>query len=76
VDWKTGRPPVRDEPAAVQLACYRLAIAELLGLPLDRVRAAFHYVRAGVTVAPANLLDAPGIAGLIAANTVAPAART
>jgi DNA helicase-2/ATP-dependent DNA helicase PcrA len=75
VDWKTGRPPDRAEPAAVQLACYRLAIAELLGLPLDRVRAALHYVRAGVTVAPANLLDAPGIAALIAANTVAPAAR-
>jgi DNA helicase-2/ATP-dependent DNA helicase PcrA len=76
VDWKTGRPPVRDGPAAVQLACYRLAIAELLGLPLSRVRAAFHYVRAGVTVAPANLLDAAGIAGLIAANTVAPAPRS
>ena len=75
VDWKTGRPPARDEPAAVQLACYRLAIAELLGLPLNQVRAAFHYVRAGVTVAPANLLDAAGIAGLIATNTVAPAAR-
>ncbi|WP_395725651.1 ATP-dependent helicase [Nakamurella sp.] len=76
VDWKTGRPPLRDGPAAVQLACYRLAIAELLGLPLSRVRAAFHYVRAGITVAPANLLDAAGIEGLISANTVAPAPRS
>lgn len=72
VDWKTGRPPTRPEPAAVQLACYRLAIAELLDLPLDRVRAAFHYIRTGNTVAPADLLDATGIADLIAARTVAP----
>ncbi|WP_420121400.1 ATP-dependent helicase [Nakamurella sp.] len=76
VDWKTGRPPDRQEPAAVQLACYRLAIAELLALPLDQVRAAFHYVRAGSTVAPADLLDATGIADLIAARTVAPAGRS
>jgi DNA helicase-2/ATP-dependent DNA helicase PcrA len=74
VDWKTGRAPTRDDAAAVQLACYRLAIAELRDLPLDLVRAAFHYVRAGVTVAPADLLDAGGIAALIAANTLAPAA--
>ena len=75
IDWKTGRPPDRQEPAAVQLACYRLAIAELLALPLDRVRAAFHYVRAGSTVAPADLLDATGIAELIATRTVAPGGR-
>ena len=73
VDWKTGRSPARDEAAAVQLACYRLAIAELRGLPLAMVRAAFHYVRSGVTMAPADLLDASGIARLIAANTLEPA---
>jgi DNA helicase-2/ATP-dependent DNA helicase PcrA len=73
VDWKTGRSPAREEAAAVQLACYRLAIAELRGLPLAMVRAAFHYVRSGVTVAPADLLDASGIARLIAANTLEPA---
>ena len=70
-----GRPPGRQEPAAVQLACYRLAMAELLDLPLVRVRAAFHYVRTGTTVAPANLLDAAGIGTLIAARTVAPVGR-
>ena len=75
VDWKTGRPPGRQEPAAVQLACYRLAMAELLDLPLVRVRAAFHYVRTGTTVAPADLLDAAGIGTLIAARTVAPVGR-
>jgi DNA helicase-2/ATP-dependent DNA helicase PcrA len=72
VDWKTGRASVRDDAAAVQLACYRLAIAELRDLPLSRVRAAFHYVRSGLTVAPADLLDAAGIAALIAQNTLEP----
>ncbi|MFL6162759.1 MAG: ATP-dependent helicase [Jatrophihabitantaceae bacterium] len=70
VDWKTGRPPAgrRAEVQAVQLALYRLAWAALRGLPddqLDRVKAAFHYVGAGATVAPANLLDADQLRELI-----------
>ncbi len=68
VDWKTGRRP--DGPAAaaaaVQLAAYRLAWAELADVPVERVRAAFHYVREGVTVRPADLLDADGLAALVA----------
>ncbi|HYN94831.1 MAG TPA: UvrD-helicase domain-containing protein [Pilimelia sp.] len=69
VDWKTGRRPgpADASAAAVQLAAYRLAWADLAGVPVDRVRAAFHYVREGVTVRPADLLDAAGLAGLIAA---------
>ncbi|AVT34476.1 DNA helicase UvrD [Plantactinospora sp. BC1] len=68
VDWKTGRQPtgVEAEAAAVQLAAYRLAWAELAGVPVDRVRAAFHYVRENVTVRPADLLDADGLAALVA----------
>ena len=68
VDWKTGRPPAQSRRAAlgVQLACYRLAIAELRGVPLSAVRAAFHYIPTGVTVAPVDLLDAQGIAEMIA----------
>lgn len=71
VDWKTGRPPPQQRRAtlAVQLACYRLAMAELSGLGLSQVRAAFHYVPTGTTLAPADLLDAAGIAALIAAAT-------
>ena len=70
VDWKTGRPPSgrRAEVQAVQLALYRLAWAALHGVPdeeLHRVRAAFHYVGAGVTVAPANLLEADQLRELI-----------
>ncbi len=67
VDWKTGRQPAaaEAEAAAVQLAAYRLAWAELAGVPVDRVRAAFHYVRENRTVRPADLLDAAGLAALV-----------
>jgi DNA helicase-2/ATP-dependent DNA helicase PcrA len=69
IDWKTGRPPTGPgaDSAAVQLAAYRLAWASLAGVPVERVRAGFHYVRDGVTVRPADLLDADGLAALIAA---------
>jgi DNA helicase-2/ATP-dependent DNA helicase PcrA len=78
VDWKTGRPPAgrRAEVQAVQLALYRLAWAALRGLPdseLGRVRAAFHYVGAGVTVAPANLLTADQLRELINSDQGVPA---
>ncbi|PVZ08507.1 ATP-dependent DNA helicase [Actinomycetospora cinnamomea] len=68
VDWKTGALP-RDEalPAlAVQLAAYRLAWSSLSGIPVERVRAALHYVRHDHTVAPADLLDAAGLRALVA----------
>ncbi len=69
VDWKTGRPPEhpRDaDAAAVQLAVYRLAWAELAGVPVQQVRAAFHYVAAGLTVRPADLLDERGLLEMVA----------
>jgi len=68
VDWKTGRPPGSAQErhaVAVQLAAYRLAWAALAGVPLDQVRAAFYYVRHDLTVSPADLLDADGLAALI-----------
>ncbi|MDT4945428.1 MAG: ATP-dependent helicase UvrD/PcrA, partial [Pseudonocardiales bacterium] len=70
VDWKTGSRPTgaAAEAAAVQLAAYRLAWARLNHIPddeLHRVRAAFHYVRSGETVAPADLLDAAGLRALV-----------
>jgi DNA helicase-2/ATP-dependent DNA helicase PcrA len=70
VDWKTGSRPTgaAADAAAVQLAAYRLAWARLNDLPdgeLQRVRAAFHYVRSGETVAPADLLDAAGLRALV-----------
>jgi DNA helicase-2/ATP-dependent DNA helicase PcrA len=68
VDWKTGRPPgsaAERHAVAVQLAAYRLAWAALAGVPLEQVRAAFYYVRHDLTVSPADLLDAAGLAALI-----------
>ena len=67
VDWKTGPLHVESRlPAlAVQLAAYRLAWADLAGVPPERVRAAFHFVRADVTLRPADLLDGGGLRALL-----------
>jgi DNA helicase II / ATP-dependent DNA helicase PcrA len=69
VDWKTGREPqgVAADAAAVQLAAYRLAWAELSGAELASVGAAFHYVASGVTVRPVDLLDEAGLTELVTA---------
>lgn len=58
VDWKTQRDHDADP---LQLAVYRLAWAELHGLPLSSVTAAFVYVRDGEVVRPPAL---PGRAAL------------
>ncbi|WUH97263.1 ATP-dependent helicase [Spirillospora sp. NBC_00431] len=67
VDWKTGSPPSAQEAGfvSVQLAAYRMAWAELAGVDVGQVSAAFHYVSANVTVRPADLLDARGLAALL-----------
>ena len=68
VDWKTGEPPDTPEAkrhAAVQLGVYRLAWAALQGCPVDKVRAAFHYVRTGQTVNPEKLPDGDDLAALL-----------
>jgi DNA helicase II / ATP-dependent DNA helicase PcrA len=69
VDWKTGAPQHGLEAirqAAVQLAVYRLAWAALSGCPESSVRAAFYYVRTGVTVVPDELPDPAELTGLLA----------
>jgi DNA helicase-2/ATP-dependent DNA helicase PcrA len=58
VDWKTGR---REDADPLQLAMYRLAWAEAHALPVERVTAAFHYVRSGQVVRPHDLPDRPAI---------------
>jgi DNA helicase-2/ATP-dependent DNA helicase PcrA len=67
VDWKTGTPPDdgRLPALTVQLAAYRLAWAGLAGVEVDRVRAAFHYVRHDYTLRPADLLDLAGLRDLL-----------
>ena len=80
VDWKTGtRPGGADaDAAAVQLAAYRLAWARLQGIEdarVGEVRAAFHYVRSGETIGPADLLDAAGMRELISGEAAGASAR-
>ena len=58
VDWKTNQRQTADP---LQLSIYRLAWAELLGVPVEEVRAAFHYVRSGVTVEAEELLGRQGL---------------
>jgi DNA helicase II / ATP-dependent DNA helicase PcrA len=74
VDWKTGDPPDTPEAkrhAAIQLAVYRLAWAALRDLPVDSVRAAFHYVRYGQVVVPDSLPGVEELAALLDVNDVA-----
>ncbi len=54
VDWKTNR---RQDADPLQLAVYRVAWAELTGVPLESVRAGFYYVRSGDLVLPRALPD-------------------
>nr|WP_245354436.1 ATP-dependent DNA helicase [Brachybacterium sacelli] len=51
VDWKTGRVPrpAQLRERSLQLSLYRLAWHESTGLPLSRIRTAFHFVADGVT---------------------------
>src|SRR5699024_1337806 len=51
VDWKTGRVPrpAQLRQRALQLSLYRLAWHERTGLPLSRIRTAFHFVADAVT---------------------------
>ena len=63
VDWKTNR---RQNADPLQLAVYRLAWAELAGVPLESVSAAFLYVRTGETVRPRDLPDRAALERLLA----------
>ena len=68
VDWKTGEVPATPEELqhnAIQLAVYRLAWARLHECPLSSVRAVFHYVRSGETVAPDVLPDESDLIALL-----------
>ena len=52
VDWKTGGAKTSDP---LQLACYRLAWAELNGLEPSSVDAVFYDLRDGTIVRPSDL---------------------
>ncbi len=62
VDWKTNKAQTADP---LQLAIYRVAWAELRGVPLEQVRAAFYYVRDNELVEPTGLEDREALEGLM-----------
>jgi DNA helicase II / ATP-dependent DNA helicase PcrA len=62
VDWKTSRTE-SDDP--LQLALYRVAWADLVGVPVEQVRAAFYYVRSGHRVEPPDLPDRAALEQLL-----------
>ncbi|HWI43683.1 MAG TPA: ATP-dependent DNA helicase [Nocardioides sp.] len=62
VDWKTSAKQTADP---LQLALYRLAWAELSGVPLEQVQAAFYYVRPGDLVVHDDLPDRAGIEAIL-----------
>ena len=72
VDWKTSQHASADP---LQLAIYRLAWAELVGVPLDQVRAAFFYVRTGSQVEPDQLPDRPELERIAAVGALAERGR-
>ena len=57
--------PARRPPTRWQLAIYRLAWAELAGVPVERVRAAFYYVRTGDLVEPERLTSRAELEALL-----------
>lgn len=71
IDWKTGRVPGPEQlpVAATQLMAYRLAWARLSGLPLERVGAAFYYVKYRRLVTSDDLADPGRLEQLIAEST-------
>ena len=62
VDWKTSATHSADP---VQLAVYRIAWAQQVGVPAEQVRAAFVYVADGHVVRP-ELPDLPALATMLA----------
>jgi DNA helicase II / ATP-dependent DNA helicase PcrA len=62
VDWKTNQEQTADP---LQLAVYRLAWAELAGVPVGSVAASFYYVRSGDLVTPDDLPDRAELESLL-----------
>ena len=65
VDWKTNKQQTADP---LQLAIYRVAWAELQGVPVDQVRVAFYYVRTGDLVEHTDLEDRAGLEKIVGAG--------
>jgi DNA helicase-2/ATP-dependent DNA helicase PcrA len=73
VDWKTGRIKDGEDltTASIQLAMYRLAYSKQHQIPIEKIRAAFHYVADNKTIYRENLSSEEEIAALISSVDIA-----
>lgn len=62
VDWKTGAPGSADE---LQLSIYRLAVADIKGVPVDQIDVAFYYVADKLVHQPESTLTLDELASLL-----------
>ena len=59
VDWKSGKTPDASDLASrsIQLALYRIALSEWLGVGVEQIRVSFFFAADGKEVAPETLLS-------------------
>ena len=73
VDWKSGKSPKDGKDLSsrsIQLALYRIALAQKLGVGIERIRASFFFAGDAAEIAPDILLSEDEIAaGLARAKT-------
>jgi DNA helicase-2/ATP-dependent DNA helicase PcrA len=60
VDWKSGKQPAAADLAvrSIQLALYRIGLAKLLGVGIERVSAAFYFAADNKEVRPQLMSEA------------------
>jgi DNA helicase-2/ATP-dependent DNA helicase PcrA len=68
VDWKSGKTPDAADLASrsTQLALYRIALSEWLGVGVEQIRVSFFFAADGREVAPEVLLSKPEIENKLA----------
>ena len=61
VDWKSGKTPDASDLASrsIQLALYRIALSEWLGVGVEQIRVSFFFAADGKEVAPEALMSKP-----------------
>lgn len=61
VDWKSGKTPDAADLASrsIQLALYRIALSEWLGVGVEQIRVSFFFAADGKEVAPEALMSKP-----------------
>jgi DNA helicase-2/ATP-dependent DNA helicase PcrA len=65
VDWKSGKTPDAADLAtrSIQLALYRIALAEWLNVGVEKIRVSFYFAADGNEVAPESLLSKQELEG-------------